>query len=104
MKCGALGATVFETRLDGNGMLNVKFLDDDSMVGAELAEVVKPFSIGTEEQLIIASTINELPEYYFNPLFEKKKQKDNLLKYDPFKITLVASVQSMWELVDQELV
>ena len=66
------------------------------MVEGTLAEIIKEFLDGTDEQLIIASTINELPEYYFNPLFDKTKCA-------PFKIALVASVQSMWELVDREL-
>lgn len=96
MKCGALGATVFESKINDNKILQVNFLDDESMVEGPLADIIKEFSFDTKDQLIIASTINDLPEYYFNPLFDRTKSS-------AFKIALVASVQSMWELVNQEL-
>ena len=96
LKCGALGASIFETNLDENGNLIVKFLDGEIIESKKLTGIIKGLVPNNEHQLIIASTVNELSQFFFNPLFDSKK-------VNSFKIVLLASVQSMWEIIDHEL-
>lgn len=103
LKCGALGASIFETYLDQDATLKVKFLEDtdysDPKIALEFDKVTLKLTEALDleaHKLIIASTINDLPKYYFNPLFDSKT-------VEPFKVVLLASVQSMWELIEREL-
>ncbi len=103
LKCGALGASIFETYKIERNEIKVKFYDDqvytDDKIKSGLEKLEREISQRinlSEQNLIIASTINDLPKYYFNPLFDSKTIK-------PFKIVLIASAQSMWEIIEKEL-
>ena len=102
LKCGALGASIFETFQGKKSQITIKFFNEKVIYNENkspeldnLASLITN-SLDTDDQLlIIASTSNKLPKYYFNPLFDSKK-------VDAFKVALVASVQSMWYVIESE--
>ena len=103
LKYGAIGATVFKAFLNEKKELEVYFIDDNSHSTQILFpenEIIEHFLVGTTnlqvEWLIIASTVGNLPDYYYSPLFDTKK-------ITPFTIVLFASVQTLWELLFREL-
>jgi predicted transcriptional regulator len=104
LKCGALGASIFETYVKENlSGISIKFFNKESnsdLTGEyinlddfeSLSIKIGPFIEKTQPWLLIASTINKLDTFYFNQLFDRKNNS-------PFSIVLVASVQSLWETV-----
>ena len=76
LKCGALGASIFETFQLKERKITIKFFNEEDF---------------NEE-----GKSPELPKYYFNPLFDSKK-------VNAFKVSLIASVQSMWDVIESEL-
>lgn len=96
LKCGAIGASIFESNIDKTGALKLKFLEAEKIESTGLTEIIKRLGGDNKDQLIIVSTGNELSQFFFSPLFDTKKA-------DAFKVVLVASTQSMWELIEQEL-
>ena len=103
LKCGALGASIFEISLEEGNKIKARFIDDtleNEKLNLPNNQMIRSKiffnSIQEEKWILIASTINDLPKYYFNPIFDSNQ-------VNPFVITLVASVQTTWELVEQEI-
>ena len=103
LKCGALGASIFETFQLKERKITIKFFNEEdfneegkSPELENLARLISKSLTIDDNLLIIASTSNELPKYYFNPLFDSKK-------VNALKVSLIASVQSMWDVIESEL-
>lgn len=96
LKCGAIGASIFEAKFNEKGDLNINFLEGEKIESKILTESIRELIDSNKNQLMIVSTGNELTKFFFSPLFDNKK-------VDALKVVLLASTQSMWELIEQEL-
>lgn len=109
LRYGALGASIFKVIIGSNGDMKVYFIDDttqtNKIVFPDQEKIIRFISTEKKEEkiwIIIASTIGTLPSYYFNPIFDNNnaKREDSI---NPFTVALVASVQTLWELIEKEL-
>lgn len=107
MKTGAIGSSIFEARYDRNEeKFNISFLNEDQndSISDPLSSTDSFYNLGLKLEMLkgretnwilIASTINELPKYYFNPLFKTNLQS-------ALNVVLVSAVQSLWEMIEDK--
>ena len=107
MKTGAIGSSIFEAiynKETNNFTINFlnEGLDDsfsDFVKNNESFTVLELRLASLKEQeinwIVIASTINPLSQYYFNPLFGSTI-------VSAFKVALVSVVQSLWEMIEDK--
>lgn len=107
MKTGAIGSSIFEAKYDRkNDKFIILFLNEDqndsisdplgSTESFQFLGLKLDMLKGTETNwILIASTINELPRYYFNPLFKANLES-------ALKVVLVSAVQSLWEMIEDK--